>query len=140
MLSGFVCLRRQREPEKDDRFMLPHSRFEGRFLPVNEQGTFEAEMEALDRLDEQEEGIIKESYYDLVGDVRIGVAEIGATKDRSRPLWSKRADAAKTRWQDPECVHPSAGRGRREGGGVGGQWTDMEGLMERWSDGGQGGR
>ncbi len=102
MLSGLVCLRRQREPEKDDRFMLPHSRFEGCFLPVNEHGTFEAEMEALDRLDEQEEGIMKESYYDMVGDVRAGVAVSGAGGDSSRPLWSNRAEVAKTLWQDPE--------------------------------------
>ena len=45
----WVCLNNDaRRPQEDERFCLPHSRFEGRFVPVNEQMTFQAEMQALD--------------------------------------------------------------------------------------------
>lgn len=72
---------------------------------MNEHGTFEAEMEALDRLDEQEqqdpeEGMKKEFYHDPMGDVRSGVPGVSA-EVVTRPLWSRRAAAAKSRWQDP---------------------------------------
>ena len=44
-----MCLNNDaRRPQEDERFCLPHSRFEGRFVPVNEQMTFQAEMQALD--------------------------------------------------------------------------------------------
>jgi len=45
-VRGAECLNNEsRRPKKDERFCLPHSPFEGRFLPINEQMTFQAEME-----------------------------------------------------------------------------------------------
>lgn len=41
---------KHKKPEKDDRFMAPHSPFEGTFQPYDGYGTYEAEMKALDKV------------------------------------------------------------------------------------------
>jgi hypothetical protein len=49
---GLVALRvrKNKRPEKDDRFMIPKSPFEGIFEPNDGYGTYEAEMKALDKV------------------------------------------------------------------------------------------
>ena len=47
-----VCLNNERNrPKESDRFCLPRSPLEGKFVPVNERMTFLAEMKALDALE-----------------------------------------------------------------------------------------
>jgi hypothetical protein len=51
-VMGLVALRisKDKKPEKDDRFMLPKSRFDDTFEPYNRFGTYVAEMTALDKV------------------------------------------------------------------------------------------
>lgn len=87
----WVCLNNDsRRPPEDERFCLPHSRFEGRFVPVNEQMTFQAEMEALDALDEAESKVASqpddvEAKFDENGDVTVGLLYRGSRG------WSKKS-------------------------------------------------
>jgi hypothetical protein len=82
------------------RFGLPHSRFEGRFVPINEQMTFQAEMEALDSLDEVERSMAsksgEEGKFDDKGDVSFGL------RIEMSSGWSKKSVEARSRWKDPE--------------------------------------
>ena len=96
-----VCLNNEsRRPKGDERFCLPHSRFEGKFVPIQEQMTFRAEMEALDELDEAERRIeargTDEDNIDMRGDVTFGLRiEMSAG-------FSKRSVEARLRWKCPE--------------------------------------
>jgi hypothetical protein len=96
-----VCLNNEsRRPKRDDRFVLPHSRFEGRFVPIQEQMTFQAEMEALDGLDEAERsmeaGANDQDKFDKQGDVTFGLRiEMSAG-------FSKKSVEARSRWKCPE--------------------------------------
>jgi hypothetical protein len=87
----WVCLHNDsRRPPEEERFCLPHSRFEGRFVPVNEQMTFQAEMEALDALDEAESKLASqpddfEAKFDENGDVTVGLFYRGSRG------WSKKS-------------------------------------------------
>ena len=92
-----MCLNNDsRRPQEDERFCLPHSRFEGRFVPVNEQMTFQAEMEALDALDEAESKLAsqadEEDKFDEKGDVTFGLLYRGSTG------WSKKSVEGKMRF------------------------------------------
>ena len=51
-VMGLVALRisKDKKPEKDERFMLPKSRFDDTFEPYNRFGTYVAEMTALDKV------------------------------------------------------------------------------------------
>lgn len=96
-----VCLNNEsRRPKGDERFCLPHSRFEGKFVPIHQQMTFRAEMEALDGLDEAERnmeaGANKKDKIDKQGDVTFGLRmEMSAG-------FSKRSVEARLRWKCPE--------------------------------------
>ena len=100
--AGWVCLNNaSKRPKKDVGFILQHSPFEGRFVPINEQMTFQAEMEALDLLDETERSMLsqmanEENKFDRSGDVTFGL------RYSSPKAWSKRSAAARSRWGDPE--------------------------------------
>ena len=101
-----MCLNNDaRRPQEDERFCLPHSRFEGRFVPVNEQMTFQAEMEALDALDEAESKLASQSdeegKYDDKGDVTFGLLYGGSGG------WSKKSVEGETLaiLRSPVLVH-----------------------------------
>ena len=99
--KNLVCLNNaSRRPKPDVRFGLPHSRFEGRFVPINEQMTFQAEMEALDSLDEVERSMAsksgEEGKFDDKGDVSFGL------RIEMSSGWSKKSMEARSRWKDPE--------------------------------------
>ena len=111
-----VCLNNEsRRPKGDERFCLPHSRFEGKFVPIQEQMTFRAEMEALDGLDEAERSIeakgTDEDNIDKQGDVTFGLRiEMSAG-------FSKRSVEARLRWKCPE-YREKVIRKREDGPGV----------------------
>jgi hypothetical protein len=68
-------------------------------------GTFEAEMVALDRMEEDSEGfVVERDRFDEMGDVRAGIpfqnGVIGMGVDR--PKFNNKSIAAKKRWEDEE--------------------------------------
>ena len=68
-------------------------------------GTFEAEMVALDRMEEDSEGfVVERDRFDEMGDVRAGIpfqnGVLGMGVDR--PKFNNKSIAAKKRWEDEE--------------------------------------
>ena len=105
---SLVCLNNERNrPPPDTRFMLRHSPYEGKFVPINEQMTFTAEMEALDALDQEERALglgelsdeEAQQKFDSEGDVTWGL-RIEVARD-----FSTKSAEARARWQDPEYRH-----------------------------------
>ena len=105
---SLVCLNNERNrPPPDTRFMLRHSPYEGKFVPINEQMTFTAEMEALDALDQEERALVlgelsdeeAQQKFDSEGDVTWGL-RIEVARD-----FSTKSAEARARWQDPEYRH-----------------------------------
>ena len=77
------------------------SRFIGRFLPENDVVTFEAEMEALDKLEEK--GLVLQQLPDLHEryDASPRDQDI-STRGTATLKWSRRSASARKRWADPE--------------------------------------
>mmetsp|Transcript_44366 Transcript_44366/g.69375 ORF Transcript_44366/g.69375 Transcript_44366/m.69375 type:complete len:424 (+) Transcript_44366:92-1363(+) len=143
-VGGLVALRVRpdKRPERDERFCLPHSRFEGKFVPSNEFGvgvTFQAEMEALDRLDEQERESMRrknEDLFDKDGDVRFGIVRRSngnGMRAAPKPAWNRRSAAARKKWKDPEYRRTRLGSSSSdlEEGEYEDSWDDGE----AWSQG-----
>lgn len=98
-----VCLNNERNrPKESDRFCLPRSPLEGKFVPVNERMTFQAEMKALDALDEAEKAQALQptedlqQKFDAKGDVTYGI------RFEVEREFSKKSVEARERWRDPE--------------------------------------
>ena len=87
--------------EEEERFVLSKSPFIGRFLPENDVVTFEAEMEALDKLEEKD--LVLQQLPDLHEryDASPRNQDI-STRGTATMKWSRRSASARKRWADPE--------------------------------------
>ncbi|KAJ1490888.1 hypothetical protein T484DRAFT_1934503 [Baffinella frigidus] len=86
--------------------MAPHSPFEGTFQPYDGYGTYEAEMKALDKLDEHDAAEdLKPPWarQDRRGDVTRGIHVDDPTdwREQAPKVWNKRSAAARKSWAEP---------------------------------------
>jgi hypothetical protein len=96
-----VALHSKQNAEDEERFVLYKSPYLGRFLPENDVVTYEAEMEALDKLEEKEDLALKKPL-DIYERFDADPYEYELTSRGTSTLkWSRRSASARQRWADP---------------------------------------